>query len=126
MMAAVRELPDGHAVAGRLAALGYQLIETGMPNRLFLRKRDSQRGCSFHLHIVEQASWHDRNERLLRDYLRRHPAAMREYGELKGRLAAEYAHDPEGYTKAKTAFIQSIVDRARDEHGLPRVSVWEE
>lgn len=126
MMAVVADLVDGVAVLAPLAGLGYQLVETGMPNRLFLRKRDLERGCGFHLHIVEEAGWDERNERLLRDYLLAHPEAAQAYGQFKQRLAAELAHDGPAYTKAKTALIQSLVDQARDERGLPRVNVWEE
>jgi GrpB-like predicted nucleotidyltransferase (UPF0157 family) len=126
MMAAVANLPDGVALIAPLARLGYQLIETGMPDRLFLRKREPAQDCSFHLHIVEQRTWQERNERLLRDYLQAHPQAAQAYGELKQQLALAHAHDSLAYTKAKTAFIQSLVDRARDERGLPRVNIWEE
>ena len=126
MMAAVAVIGDGVAAIEALTTLGYQLIETGMPDRLFLRKHDRARACSFHLHIVDYASWPERNERLLRDYLRAHPEAARAYGALKQQLAVAHAHNSLAYTKAKTAFIQSIVDRARDERGLPRVNVWEE
>jgi len=126
MMAAVRSLDDGYAALPTLAALGYTLIETGMPQRLFLRKYAPQQGATFHLHIVELATWAERNERLLRDYLLAHPELALQYAELKRRIAEQYLHDPAGYTKAKTAFIQSVVDQARDAVGLPRVTVWEE
>jgi GrpB-like predicted nucleotidyltransferase (UPF0157 family) len=125
MMAAVAELQDGLDCLEPLAALGYEKIETGMQGRLFLRKIDPQQGCSFNLHIVESASWPERNERLLRDYLRTHPTDAQAYGELKQNLALEYSRDGSSYTKAKTAFIQSVMDRARDERGLPRINVWE-
>jgi GrpB-like predicted nucleotidyltransferase (UPF0157 family) len=125
-MAAVVDLADGVAAIAALVTLGYQLIETGMPDRLFLRKREPEQSSSFHLHVVEYASWPERNERLLRDYLQAHPEAAQAYGELKQQLALAHAHDSLAYTKAKTAFIQSLVDRARDERGLPRVNVWEE
>jgi len=39
---------------------------------------------------------------------------------LKARLAREFPDDTEGYTKARTALIQSMMDRARDALGLPR------
>jgi len=126
MMAAVADLRDGVAATAALATVGYQLIDAGMPDRLFLRKHQPALGCSFHLHIVEYTSWPTRNERLLRDYLQAHPQAAQAYGQLKQQLALRHAHDSLAYTKAKTAFIQSLVDRARDACGLPRVSVWEE
>ena len=38
----------------------------------------------------------------------------------------EYATDSLGYTKAKTTFIQDLVDKARAKLGLPSVDVWPE
>jgi GrpB-like predicted nucleotidyltransferase (UPF0157 family) len=126
MMAAVAHLSDGVALIEPLAAHGYCLIETGMPGRLLLRKNAAERGARVHLHIVEQPTWDTRNERLLRDYLLAHPAAAQAYGDLKRQLARAHAEDGFAYTKAKTSLIQSLVDRARDERGLPRVDVWED
>jgi len=126
MMAAVRTLEDGERAAELLRPLGYQPRETGMPRRIFLQKQDGQRGLRFHLHIVEHATWGERNERLLRDYLLAHPEDAAAYGALKRALAEQYADDPDGYTRAKTAFIQEVVDRARRAAGLPPVPVWEE
>jgi GrpB-like predicted nucleotidyltransferase (UPF0157 family) len=126
MMAAVAQLSDGAALIEPLAARGYRLIETGMTGRLLLRKDAAEPGVRAHLHIVEQATWDTRNERLLRDYLLEHPEAAQAYGDLKRRLAAAHAEDGLAYTKAKTDLIQSLVDRARAERGLPRVDVWED
>jgi GrpB-like predicted nucleotidyltransferase (UPF0157 family) len=120
------DLAAGHVLARLLGGRGYRLIETGMKNRLFLRRRSDLDGQVFHLHIVEQTTWADRKERLMRDYLIHHPAATKVYGDLKVRLAAQYAEDSLAYTKAKTAFIQHIVDEARAEHGLSRIDVWNE
>jgi GrpB-like predicted nucleotidyltransferase (UPF0157 family) len=126
MMAAVAHLDDGAALIEPLAAHGYRLVETGMPGRLLLRKDVAERGVRVHLHIIELATWDTRNERLLRDYLLAHPEAAQAYGDLKRQLALAHAEDGFAYTKAKTGLIQSLVDRARDEHGLPRVDVWED
>ena len=69
--------------------------------------------------------WAEQNERLLRDLLLADPDAARRYGDLKRRLAAEIT-DPRVYTRAKTELIQELVDKARQERGLPPVNVWEE
>jgi GrpB-like predicted nucleotidyltransferase (UPF0157 family) len=125
IMAAVTTLPDPQFAAGTYEPLGYALVETGMPERLFFRRSGPEIGCAFHLHLVTASSWPERNERLLRDYLLTHPEDAQAYGRLKEHLASTYADDGLAYTKAKTAFIQSLVDRARDARGLPRVDVWE-
>ena len=124
MMASVGTLSDADTIVPQLARLGYVLIETGMKNRLFLRKPASKSHPSFQLHIVAKSTWEDRKERLMRDYLREHPDAVAAYGQLKERLAAEFSEDSLAYTRAKTAFIQGLVDRACDARGLPRIDVW--
>jgi GrpB-like predicted nucleotidyltransferase (UPF0157 family) len=81
---------------------------------------------AFQLHIVERGTWDERHERLMRDYLLAQPHAAAAYSDLKIRLAREYAMDSLGYTKAKTAFIQDLVDKARAQLDLPSVNVWPE
>jgi GrpB-like predicted nucleotidyltransferase (UPF0157 family) len=115
----------GEVTLAPLTALGYHLIDAGFRNRLFLR-RFAENGQIFHLHIVEYDTWGERNERLMRDYLLTHPETVKAYGDLKRQLAQQYPEDSLSYTKAKTDFIQDVIDKARDERGLPRVDVWEE
>jgi GrpB-like predicted nucleotidyltransferase (UPF0157 family) len=115
------------AVADRepaLLALGYRRLDTGMPGRLFYpRDQDGRR--AYHLHVVPADTWAARNELLLRDHLRRHPADARRYGDLKRQLAGD-SGDSAAYTRAKTELIQELTDRARADRGLPSVPVWEE
>ena len=125
MMAAVTDLEIGHALVERLEGHGYRLIKTGMPNRLFLRRPSAVDCSAFQLHIVEQSTWDERNERLMRDYLLVHSEAVAAYAAIKIQLARDYAEDSLAYTKAKTAFIQKVVDKARAERGLSPVDVWE-
>jgi GrpB-like predicted nucleotidyltransferase (UPF0157 family) len=70
MMASVRGLQDGRAAQAALAELGYELVATGMPDRLFYQRRAGPGMATHHLHVVAEDSWATRNERLLRDYLR--------------------------------------------------------
>ena len=126
LMGAVHQLEAVVPLFPTLHAHGYQVISTGMPQRYFLRKHDQRRTLTFHLHIVEAATWDERNERLLRDYLRAHADRATAYAQLKHTLVREYANESEAYTRAKTAFILAVVDQARDAQGLPRIPVWEE
>jgi GrpB-like predicted nucleotidyltransferase (UPF0157 family) len=66
-----------------------------------------------------------RNELLLRDYLRTHPAEAQRYADLKRDLAVRYEASAD-YTRAKTELIQELTDRARAARGLPSVPVREE
>jgi GrpB-like predicted nucleotidyltransferase (UPF0157 family) len=124
MMAAVQDLDEARVLASRLSDLGYGLIDTGMRERLFLRRRSKEDAQMYHLHIVERSTWTMRNERLMRDYLLAHPEAVSAYGDLKKRLAKELAEDSLAYTRAKTGFIQDLMDKARAAIGLPPVDVW--
>jgi GrpB-like predicted nucleotidyltransferase (UPF0157 family) len=124
LMAAAADLDQVTAHDGSLRALGYRRHDTGMPARLFYRRdQDGQRDC--HLHVVPAQSWPARNELLLRDYLRMHPADAQAYAGLKRDLAAQYGSSAD-YTRAKTELIQELTDRARAARGLPSVPVWEE
>ena len=66
-----------------------------------------------HVHLVEAGGSEERRTLAFRDYLRTHPAAAREYEQLKRRLAAAAdASDPEAreaYARTKTDFIEGII-----------------
>lgn len=125
MMAAVLSLQESPSLAEVLNLLGYNVFDTGMRERLFLRRYTPEQG-RFHLHIVEQHTWDERKERHMRDYLLAHPDAARAYGALKDDLARQHAEDSLAYTKAKTAFIQNVIDQVQDARGQPRFDVWED
>ncbi|MEJ8548557.1 GrpB family protein [Brevibacillus borstelensis] len=124
MFACVEQLLNERVYADLLSHSGYRYIQTGMPERhLFVKEFAGQR--THHLHIMPIEGFYERNELLFRDYLRDHPHLVKEYGELKRALAEQYHSDNEGYTRAKTAFIQHVVDLARTKRGLPLQKVWE-
>lgn len=124
MMAAIYNLNEFGTLLPALHNLGYQLIETGMRHRFFLRKQERLRGQVFHLHVVELSTWSTRKERLMRDYLLKHPEDVEAYGALKDRLAATYPGNSLEYTRAKTDFIQDLFDKVCDSLGLPHIDVW--
>jgi GrpB-like predicted nucleotidyltransferase (UPF0157 family) len=125
LMAAAASLDAVAAVEDALARLGYQRLDVFPSGRLYYyRDEDGPQAC--HLHVVPADTFETRNERLLRDHLRSHPEDARRYAELKQRLATEHTDDGDAYTRAKTALIQELTDRARADRGLPPVPVWEE
>jgi GrpB-like predicted nucleotidyltransferase (UPF0157 family) len=125
MFAGVHELLEKSVYTELLRFSGYHYIETGMTGRHLFAKI-SARTRTHHLHILPIEGFYERKEILFRDYLRAHPRLVKEYGQLKSALAVQYEADPEGYTHAKTAFIQHVVDLARTQKGLPFENVWEE
>ncbi|MFC4099142.1 GrpB family protein [Paenibacillus xanthanilyticus] len=124
MYAGVQALLQAEDYAGRLSSLDYFYVEAGMTGRhLFAKAVAGER--THHLHLLPIEGFYERKELLFRDYLRQHPELVKEYGELKHALAQQYHADPDGYTRAKTAFIQRVDDLARIERGLPLQNVWE-
>lgn len=124
MLAAVRSVEDeGKRLADAVRSLGYREIDTGMSGRLMCA-RDEDGVRAQHLHILPIERWELLNERLLRDWLLAHPADRDRYAALKREVAAQ--HGSAAYTRAKTPFVQEIVDAARAARGLPAVPVWED
>lgn len=99
-------------VVGEMAALGYKgLGEFGLPGRRYFRKGGDNR--THHVHMYGKASKGEIERHLaVRDYLRAHPAAAREYGDLKKRLAAKYHADPDTYADGKDEFVKGLEMRA--------------
>lgn len=75
-------------------------------------KRDRNGNRTHHIHMVEKGFEHW--ERLLfRDYLIEHPDVARQYGELKEKLSRLHRNDRVAYTEAKTKFIQTVTEHAK-------------
>lgn len=95
-----------------LAPFGYVLrADTANMERYAFGKRDAQGKRpipGYNLHVVQQGGVEHLRHLAFRDYLRTHPGAAREYGDLKRHLAVTYGADRDGYTQAKSAFVRSI------------------
>ncbi len=113
IMVGLRTLAHHEPSVPPLQALGYTYKgEMGIPGRLYFRKPTD--GIRTHqIHMVELGSDFWQRHILFRDYLRRHPREARAYYELKVRLAAKFRTDREGYTEAKSEFIEAALARAR-------------
>ncbi len=98
-----------------LENLGYEyLSEFGIPGRHYFRKPPDTVSTlrTHHIHMVERNHREWRKHLLFRDYLRNHPEDARQYYLLKKALADKFGSDREGYTDAKTDFIQAILAKA--------------
>lgn len=60
----------------------------------------------FHIHLRYEG---DNDEIAFRDYLNLHPDTAKEYERLKLGLWKKYEHDRDGYTDAKTDFVQNVM-----------------
>ena len=64
----------------------------------------------YHIHVVRSGTWDEKLR--FRDYLIAHPEAADKYAELKRSLFKDYEHNRDGYTEAKSAFIEEITSKA--------------
>lgn len=91
---------------------GYICMAQGV-DRLSFNKGYTENGFAervFHLHLRYTG---DNNELYFRDYLIEHPDAAKKYEELKLELWKVYEHDRDGYTYAKTKFVQGYTEKAK-------------
>jgi GrpB-like predicted nucleotidyltransferase (UPF0157 family) len=117
IIAALRSLDEVPACLEPLRGLGYHYVpefEALIPERRFFRKGPAEKR-THHLHLFAEGDFRERHERLFRDYVRAHPEAAQEYDRLKRELAAQYGADREGYTSAKTDFVQHVIALAQAE-----------
>lgn len=68
----------------------------------------------FHLHLRYCG---DNDELYFRDYLIEHPDIASEYEAMKLKLWKKYEHNREGYTNAKTEFVQKYTEKAKAVYG---------
>lgn len=115
LMVGIRNLKDGLKLVELLEGQGYEFRgEAGIPGRLYFVKGNAD-FRTHHLHMVEYQSEFWTNHLLFRDYLIRYKDAAKEYDNIKQRLATQYQFDRIAYTDGKSAFIQSILQKAKDD-----------
>lgn len=103
---------DLAAAKNLLAENGYICMSQNAA-RLSFNKGYTENGFAekvFHLHLRFIG---DNDELLFRDYLIEHPDIAREYEKLKLTLWKKFEHDRDGYTAAKTEFVQKYTNEAK-------------
>jgi GrpB-like predicted nucleotidyltransferase (UPF0157 family)/8-oxo-dGTP pyrophosphatase MutT (NUDIX family) len=113
---------DVPRVIERLARIGYEHEgDLGVAGREAFRQPTGL--PEHHLYAVVRGNAAHRRHIQLCDYLRSHPAVAARYGELKGRLAKRHGAAREGYTEAKSKFIDEVLRQASvpDERAHKRI-----
>jgi len=103
--------PDVQIGISRLAALGYvHRGDLGIKGREAFANPD---GTPRHnLYLCPSDSLALANHLALRNYLRTHPEAVKEYGELKKRLAQRFPDDIDSYIDGKTTMLLTMLRAA--------------
>lgn len=100
--------------AARLLSENGYICMNRQQQRISLNKGYTEDGFAeqvFHLHLRLTGN---RDEVLFRDYLIAHPQEAAEYERLKLDLWKRYEHDRDGYTQAKTEFVQRVMRCVRE------------
>lgn len=117
IMIGVRKLADGERGVGPLVGLGYEYLgEYGVLGRLYFRKGSPR---SHHVHLVQHGGDFWERHLLFRELLREQSDLRDQYAALKRALAEQYRANREGYTEAKTSFIQSALAQGREQRPPP-------
>ena len=83
----------------------------GTPGRhYFSRKVDAQH--THHVHVCRTGHHEIPQYLALRDYLREHPRASAEYGNLKTELARRFSRDNVEYMRGKDRYVKELIARA--------------
>jgi GrpB-like predicted nucleotidyltransferase (UPF0157 family) len=92
----------------RLETLGYEHRgDLGVPQREAFRRPPGS--PPHNLYLCPTTSPALANHLAIRDHLRTNPSEAQCYGDLKKRLAVEFAGDIDGYVEAKTTFLVTIL-----------------
>jgi GrpB-like predicted nucleotidyltransferase (UPF0157 family) len=115
IMVAVARLADAERCIEPLQEIGYEYVPEYndlIPERRYFHKGPPG-ARTYHLHMVELTSEFWERHLLFRDSLRVRPEEAQRYDQLKKDLAAKFGSDRDGYTEAKTSFIESVIAKAR-------------
>jgi GrpB-like predicted nucleotidyltransferase (UPF0157 family) len=110
-------LSDFSKIKTALLNQGYLCMKES-PSRMDFNKGYTESGFFekvFHLHL---RTFGDHDELFFRDYLLKYPKIAKEYEKLKLSLWKPYEFNRDGYTEMKTAFVQEITQKAKEEYGL--------
>ncbi len=113
----VPEASDWNKLHDVMVHSGYICMSESV-NRMSFNKGYTPAGYAekvFHIHVHLIG---DNDEVFFRDYLIAHPDLAKEYEKLKMNLLPAFKHDRDGYTEAKTEFIQRVIKRQSTDQGF--------
>ncbi|MEH7177941.1 GrpB family protein [Neobacillus vireti] len=107
LMPVVRDIDVVDQYNEEMKKIGYEPKgENGIPGRRYFKKGGDNR--THHVHIYQVGSDEIKRHLAFRDYLRSHPDVMKNYGELKEKLAKQYPYDIDSYINGKDRFAQEV------------------
>lgn len=111
----VSDMDEGQRCTELLHQADYYLSEKDRGDEWIELGRIADDGQQFNVHIRPKDANAVAKYLLLRNYLRDHPQARDEYAAIKREAAEKYPHDITAYTHQKSDFIESTVEKARED-----------
>lgn len=102
-------------VAKAIEKIGFTMMSSSV-NRYSFNWGYTEEGFAqkvYHLHLRYAG---DNDELYFRDYMNAHPLCAKEYESLKLDLWKKFEHDRDGYTAAKTAFVEKYTAEAKKQY----------
>lgn len=97
----------------RLQKHGYEHQgNLGIEGREAFKSLEDDGFMKYHLYVCPKDGKGYLEHIAFRDYLRSSPSARGEYQSVKEQLAEQYRHNIDAYCEGKTAFVQSILQKA--------------
>jgi GrpB-like predicted nucleotidyltransferase (UPF0157 family) len=116
IMIVVRDIAIADTCNQEMSAIGYlPKGENGIPGRRYFQKGGDER--THHVHVYQDENDEINRHLAFRDYLREHPYAREEYGNLKERLALEFPYDSASYIDGKDRFVKALEAKAVEWYG---------
>ena len=84
--------------------------ENGLAGRRYFQKGGDNR--THHVHIYQIGSYDIKRHLAFRDYLKAHPDEMKNYGDIKEKLAKQFPFDIESYINGKDELAKAIESEA--------------
>lgn len=116
ILIAARDLKKVDALNSRMRQNRYvPQGEYGIPGRRYFVKIAPENPDihTHHVHVYQTGDPKIAQELLFRDRLRADAALLKEYEDIKLRLADRYRFDPDAYTDAKSGFIRRVLAEDR-------------
>ena len=107
----VSKLEDFLEVKDKFINEPYSVKEDSTPGEILVRKRCGDT-TNYLIHVMELDSKRYQDTIIFRNYLRNNPKILKEYQELKEKLAIKYKDNRPMYTASKNDFIKSVIEEA--------------
>jgi GrpB-like predicted nucleotidyltransferase (UPF0157 family) len=96
--------------------------ENGITGRRYFEKGGDNR--THHVHIYQDGRDEIKRHLVFRDYLRTHPEAAKQYGELKEELAQKFPYNTQSYSSGKEQFVRETEEKALEWYRREQIKTY--